>query len=65
MWWEKLANYCYDTYGSHIDWESRFFICPECGEPIYECDWDEDQVQDFDGNYYCPVCDFNLTEGDE
>jgi hypothetical protein len=50
--WERIARYCEEEYGTHIDWEDRFFICPECSEPIYECDWDEDEL------LACPVCEF-------
>ena len=48
--WESIARYCEETYGTLVDWTERFFLCPECGEPIYECDWNN---EDFDG---CPVC---------
>ena len=48
--WESIARYCEETYGILVDWTERFFLCPECGEPIYECDWND---EDFDG---CPVC---------
>jgi len=50
--WEKIARYCEDEYGIFVDWEERFFICPECGEPIYECDWSADEL------HACPVCEF-------
>lgn len=50
--WEKMAKYCEEEYGVFVDWEERFFICPECGEPIYECDWEEDELR------ACPVCEF-------
>ena len=32
--WEKVARFCQEVYGSHIDWEERFYICGECGEPM-------------------------------
>lgn len=50
--WKKMAKYCEEEYGVFVDWEEHFFICPECGEPIYECDWEEDEL------YACPVCEF-------
>ena len=50
MNWEKTAKMCQDTFGIHIDWEERFFICPECDEPIYECDWEDHNWDE------CPVC---------
>ena len=50
--WVKIACRCEEEYGTHIDWEERFFICPECGEPIYECDWEDEELN------CCPVCEF-------
>lgn len=57
--WEKLAVYLENAYGAYVDWEERFYICPECGEGIYECDWDDEEFCD----YLCPVCE--LTEEKE
>ena len=51
-YWECIARYCQDEYGIFVDWEERFFICPECGEPIYECDWEDEELR------ACPVCEF-------
>lgn len=65
--WEQLALYCEETYGCYVDWDERFFECPECGEPIYECDWrDSDYYLGRKGNdkMYCPVCE-NLLMGEE
>ena len=64
--WEKVARYCQEVYGSYIDWEERFYECPECGEPVYECDYNEH------GDYYtlrdegplCPVC-WSLYEDEQ
>lgn len=50
--WEKIARYCAEEYGTHIDWVDKFFICPECGELIYECDWEDDELDT------CPICGF-------
>ena len=50
--WELLALKCEKIYGIQVDFEERFFICPECGEPIYECDWAEEELDE------CPVCGF-------
>lgn len=51
--WEKNAIEARDTYGAHVDWEERFYECPECGEPIYECDWSERNLTKF----LCPICE--------
>ena len=58
MTWEQAAIFCYNTFGSYVDWEERFFICPECQEQILEEDWDE---HDFD---ICPVCEIVFKEID-
>lgn len=33
--------------------DDAWFICPECGEPIYYCDWKDKEV---DRNC-CPICE--------
>ena len=51
--WEKIALLIDENYGTLVDLEERFFICPECGEPIYEEDWvDKDFTQ------ICPICEY-------
>jgi len=50
--WADAAKFCEKTFGSYIDWDEGFFICPECCEPIYESDWD-----DHDNWSRCPICD--------
>lgn len=50
--WEEVAHYCEDTFGVYVDWEERFFDCPECGEPLYECDWTD---YPFNTCYVCEV----------
>ena len=56
MWneWEQNAHYVQDCYGCHVDWEERFYECPECGEPIYECDWSQRELEEA----LCPICGF-------
>ena len=51
MNWEKAAKMCEELFSTFVDWEERFFICPECDEPIYECDFHDH------GWYNCPVCE--------
>ena len=53
--WYDAAKYCEETFGSYVDWDEGFFICPECAEPIYEVDWDEHSEWDM-----CPVCEVNF-----
>ena len=56
--WEEIAIELEENYGVYADWDVRFFECPECGEPIYECDW---SITDFT-NCFCPVCGFSGEE---
>ena len=56
--WEQTARYLLETYtGTWVDWKERYYICPECGEAIYECDWEENDFGDL-----CPVCFFGADE---
>ena len=57
--WKKLAKYLETVYGAYVNWEERFYICPECGDPVYERDWTENEYCD----YLCPICEW--TEGKE
>lgn len=50
--WEKMAKYLEDEYGTFVDWDEEFFICAECGEPIYKVDWEDEEL------LACPVCEF-------
>lgn len=56
--WEANAKIVEEVYGGYVDWEERFYNCPECGEPIYESDWDANELVHF----LCPVCEFNEEE---
>ena len=52
----KIAHYCEKTYGVQYDRDEKFFCCPECGEPLYKADWDDDEFID-DIHINCPVCE--------
>lgn len=56
--WESNAVIVEGTYGGFVDWDERFYNCPECGEPIYECDWSDEELSET----LCPVCDFGKDE---
>ena len=58
MAWTVNAYIVGMFYGENVNYEERFYTCPNCGEPIYECDWWEKDFEDF----LCPICEF--TEGD-
>ena len=53
--WESRANYVEQVFGGYVDWEERFYECPECGDPVYECDWDGSELYDT----ICPICGFD------
>lgn len=54
--WDEAAVFCHDTYGCFVDWKEGYFACPDCGEPIYMDEW-EDNVPD-----HCPICSFDFVE---
>lgn len=56
--WERNARIVEYVFGGYVDREEKFYICPECGDAIYECDWDEEDFIKF----LCPVCEFNGEE---
>ena len=32
--WYDMARKCEEDYGSQVDYEEGFFVCPECGEVL-------------------------------
>lgn len=52
--WEIVAMEMQETYGAIVDFDEKFFICPECGEPVYADDWED---TDFD-DVKCPICEW-------
>lgn len=57
--WEINARLVEREFGGYVDWDERFYNCPECEEPIYECDWSEDELMEI-----CPVCGFREDDED-
>ena len=51
--WLKNAQYVEREYGVFVNWEERFYLCPECGEPVYDDDWDDKVLSEF----VCPICE--------
>ena len=58
--WKDAAKYCRREYGVYVDNGEGFFICPECGESIYDEDW-----EDYENWDKCPICEFNFKEGEQ
>lgn len=50
--WEACAFEVESEFGTQVDWEERFYVCPECGEPVYECDYPNPET-------LCPICGFD------
>ena len=57
--WEARAKEVEEVYDMPVDWDERFYICPACGEPIYEDDWMGVALEEF----ICPACEFTGEEG--
>ena len=51
--WEEKAHFVEKEYGAFVDWEERFYICPNCEEPVYESDWTENDLF----GCLCPICE--------
>ena len=47
-------------HGAHADCVERVYICPGCEEPIYECDWTNEELR---ARLY-PICKFEEEEID-
>lgn len=56
--WRVNAEVVAKVYGTQVDKEEEFYICPACGEPVYACDWDDEELVDV----ICPICGFDETE---
>lgn len=52
--WHMAALQAENDYGAYVDYTERYFICPECGEPVYEDDWSDMDFEDC----ICPICGF-------
>ena len=55
--WLEAGTYCEETFGVTLMIKEGFFVCPECGEPIFEEDW-----RDHDDWETCPICGFEFFE---
>lgn len=58
--WEENARTVETVFGGFVDWEERFYLCPECDEPVYEEDWNDDDLFDM----LCPICEYSNHEED-
>lgn len=53
--WKENADYVRDC-GGYVNYDERYYICLECGEPIYDGEWTLSELM-----FICPVCEW---EGD-
>jgi len=51
--WKKNAQYVQTAFGVFVDWHEGFYTCPCCGEPVYEDDWSQEELE----NFICPICE--------
>ena len=59
--WSYIAQYIIEKeYDGYVDWDEEFFICPECDEPVYKCDYPY-----IDLGMLCPICETKLEEDEE
>jgi len=64
MEFERFATTLVETFGVQYDEDEGFVICPECGEPLYECDWPMNEIGSLVDKYMvyaCPICGEVLT----
>lgn len=55
--WKLNAIYVEEECGGFVDYGEEFYLCPECGEPVYACDWSAAELLEC----VCPICGW---EGD-
>lgn len=54
----QYAEMIEDDFGMQYDREENFYVCPECGDPIYFCDLVD--LKDYPWwSCPCPVCGFH------
>lgn len=57
--WYGAATLCEELYGVFADYDEEYFICPNCGEPIYKSDWWRRE------NWAnCPICELSWEDGE-
>lgn len=58
MNWSEVKEYCEIKYKVNIYYDEDnddYFLCPECGNRIYEHSW-KDNENFFLETGYCPIC---------
>jgi hypothetical protein len=57
--WNWAAKVVEEEFGGYVNWDEEYFICPECGEPVYADDWDDNE---FALATICPICQFDAND---
>ena len=57
--WLEAGVYCEETFGVDMNAKEGFFVCPECGELLFEDDFKEHCWDT------CPICDFEFFCGED
>ena len=58
MDWLVAGTYCEETFGATLNSKEGYFVCPECGELLFEMDWENHDWS------VCPICDFEFMYGE-
>lgn len=56
--WNVNATFVENECGGFVNREEEFYICPECGEPVYKADWQNDELEEF----ICPICELRKED---
>lgn len=56
--WNWAAKVVEKEFGGYVNWDEKYFICPECGEPVYADDWHD---VEFALATICPICQFDAN----
>lgn len=60
--WYEMARHVETYFGSLVDRDEMFFVCPECDEPVYFDDWNGDYEL---ARGCCPICGQKLLDCEE
>lgn len=52
MDWYTAGVICEEIYGVELNTAEGYFVCPDCGEPLFYEDWERHCWDS------CPVCNF-------
>jgi CRISPR/Cas system-associated protein Cas10 (large subunit of type III CRISPR-Cas system) len=57
--WKKLSLWCEETYGTEVNTEKNVFLCPKCGKPIQEDNFEYGSEMALG---ICPSCKEHLKD---